>query len=272
MQGLNVLYITLEMSDNRIGERVDANLMNTPINQLKDMDRDSYKSRIGKVAARSKGGQLVIKEFPTSSAHAGHFRAVIEDLRIKRGFKPDLVVIDYLNICASQRFKAGANVNSYTLVKAIAEEIRALAVEYDVPILTGTQVNRGGINNSDLEMTDTSESMGLVHALDLYLALIRTEELDELNQLMIKQLKNRYGDPTYYKRFVVGIDRARMKLYNVEGDAQDLADKGTTDSGPIFDKSRSGQRVNSENRKGSGFENDHDKKKSGYMDFDFGEN
>jgi replicative DNA helicase len=276
LQGKNVLYITMEMSDNRIGERCDANLFNTPINQLKDLDRESYKARIGKVAAKSKGGQLVIKEFPTSSAHAGHFRAVLEDLRIKRGFKPDLVVIDYLNICASQRFKAGVNVNSYTLVKAIAEEIRALAVEYDVPILTGTQVNRGGINNSDLEMTDTSESMGLVHALDLYLALIRTDELDERNQLMIKQLKNRYGDPSYYKRFIVGIDRPRMKLFNVEDSEQNLSDSGTKDDdGPAFDKTRSGRAMTAE-RNPIPYVKPYKSKASaaddpGYMDFDFGD-
>jgi archaellum biogenesis ATPase FlaH len=258
-QGNDVLYITLEMSDNRIGERMDANLMNTPINQLKDLDRESYLSRLARVAAKTTG-RMVIKEFPTSSAHAGHFRAVIEDLRIKQKFKPKLIVIDYLNICASQRLKA-ANVNSYTLIKSIAEEIRALAVEYDVPILTGTQVNRGGINNSDLEMTDTSESMGLVHALDLYLALMRTDELDELNQLMIKQLKNRYGDPSYYKRFVVGLDRARMKIYNVDSTAQqDLADKGTTDT-PAFDKTRSGQ-----NMKAGGFGGASAK---GYASFNF---
>lgn len=246
MQGKDVLVISMEMSQERWAERIDANLFNTPVGQLKDLDKSSFDARLGKVMAKTTG-KLIIKEYPTSSAHAGHFRALLEDLKTKRNFKPQLVVIDYLNICASQRIKAAANANSYTIVKAIAEEIRALAVEYDVPILTATQVNRGGINNSDIEMTDTSESMGLVHALDLYLAIIRTEELDELNQLMIKQLKNRYGDPSYYKRFVVGVDKSRMKLYNVETSAQGgLSDAGTKDDGPAFDKTATGRRQSSE--------------------------
>lgn len=226
MQGKNVLYISMEMSEERVAERVDANLFNTPIGQLKDLDKASFDARLGKVMSKTTG-KLIIKEYPTSNAHAGHFRALLEELKNKRSFKPDLVVVDYLNICASQRIKASSNANSYTTVKAIAEELRSLSVEYDVPFLTATQVNRGGINNSDIEMTDTSESMGLVHALDLYIAVIRTEELDELNQIMVKQLKNRYGDLSFYKRFLVGIDRSRMRLYNVEDSAQ----SGISDSG-----------------------------------------
>lgn len=232
LQGKNVLYISMEMSQERVAERIDANLFNTPIGDLKKLDKQTFDNRLAKVMSKTTG-RLIIKEYPTSNAHAGHFRALLEDLKIKQGFVPDLVVIDYLNICASQRIRASANANSYTTVKAIAEEIRSLAVEYDVPFLTATQVNRGGINNSDIEMTDTSESMGLVHALDLYLAIIRTDELDELNQIMIKQLKNRYGDPSYYKKFMVGIDRARMRLYNVEDSGQsDISGSGIPSSPP----------------------------------------
>lgn len=233
MQGKNVLYISMEMSEERIAERIDANLFGTPINQLKNLDKEGFGNRLAKVASKTQG-KLVIKEYPTSTAHAGHFRALLEDLKIKRKFKADLIIIDYLNICASSRIKPNANANSYTLVKAIAEEIRALAVEYDVPILTATQVNRNGINNSNIEMTDTSESMGLVHALDLYLALIRTEELDAMNQIMVKQLKNRYGDPSFYKRFTVGVDLARMRIFNVEESAQKgLSDSGHTEMPPM---------------------------------------
>jgi len=253
MQGKNVLIISMEMSEFSYAERIDANLFNTPIKQLRNIDQGTFNSRMGKITSRTTG-KLIVKEYPTSGAHAGHFRALIEDLKQKRGFVPDLIVIDYLNICASQRIRANANANSYTTVKAIAEEVRGLAVEYNVPILTATQVNRGGIGSSDISMTDTSESMGLVHALDLYLAIIRTEELDELNQLMIKQLKNRYGDPSYYKRFVVGVDKARMKLYNVEDDAQDdLADSGGKDTGPAFDKTSFGKGQSAEKRGGFDF-------------------
>lgn len=240
MQGKNVLYISMEMSEERIAERIDANLLNTPIGSLRDMPKTQFTSRLESVKNKTQG-KLVIKEYPTGSAHAGHFRALLEELKAKKNFIPDLVCIDYINICASQRVRASANANSYTLVKSIAEEIRAIAQEYKIPILTATQLNRGGIDSSDVEMTDTSESMGLVHSLDLYFALIRTEELDALGQVLVKQLKNRYGDPSKYRKFVVGLDASRMKFYNVEESAQeDLSDAGHTDEDdtPLFDRSR----------------------------------
>lgn len=241
MQGKNVLYISMEMSEERIAERIDANLLNMPIGSLRDMPKTQFVSRLDAVKNKTQG-KLVIKEYPTGSAHAGHFRALLEELKAKKNFIPDLVCIDYINICASQRVRASANANSYTLVKSIAEEIRAIAQEYKIPILTATQLNRGGIDSSDVEMTDTSESMGLVHSLDLYFALIRTEELDALGQVLVKQLKNRYGDPSKYRKFVVGLDATRMKFYNVEESAQeDLSDAGhpeEDDDVPLFDRSR----------------------------------
>ena len=218
MKGKNVLYITLEMSEYRIAERIDANLFDTPLGQLKNLDKKTFQNRIEKIKAKTQG-RLVVKEYPTGSAHAGHFRALIEELAAKKDFHPDLICIDYMNICASQRVR-NHNANSYTIVKSIAEELRAIAVEYNVPVLTATQLNRGGMASSDVEMTDTSESIGAVAAFDLYFAIIRTEELDELNQVLIKQLKNRYGDPNNYKRFVVGLDSSRMKFYDVEASAQ----------------------------------------------------
>lgn len=219
-QGKNVLYITLEMSAAKISERIDANLMDVPINILKTMSKESFMRAVDKIKQKTTG-KLVTKEYPTSNAHTGHFKALLEELKTKKKFIPDLIVVDYLNICASQRYKPGATNNSYTIVKGIAEELRALAVQHDVPILTGTQANRSGTNNSDIETTDTSESMGTVHSLDLYLALIPTEELDEMGQIMVKVLKNRYGDLNYYKRFVLGIDRSKMKLFDLESEAQD---------------------------------------------------
>ena len=248
MQGKNVLYISMEMSEEAIAERIDANLMDTPIHELRNISKDIFETRLGKVKAKTRG-KLVIKEYPTSSAHVGHFRALIEELKQKKNFTPDLICVDYLNICASARVKA-ATANSYTIIKSIAEELRALAVEYSVPVLTATQLNRGGVGSSDVEMTDTSESMGSVHTFDLYFALIRTEELDELNQVMIKQLKNRYGDLGYYKRFVVGLDTSRMKFYDVEESAQkNIADSGQDeDDKPIFDKSKFGSRLRQERK------------------------
>ena len=248
MQGKNVLYISMEMSEEAIAERIDANLMDTPIHELRNISKDVFETRLGKVKAKTRG-KLVIKEYPTSSAHVGHFRALIEELKQKKNFTPDLICVDYLNICASARVKA-ATANSYTIIKSIAEELRALAVEYSVPVLTATQLNRGGASNSDVEMTDTSESMGSVHTFDLYFALIRTEELDELNQVMIKQLKNRYGDLGYYKRFVVGLDTSRMKFYDVEESAQkNIADSGQDeDDKPLFDKSKFGSRLKQERK------------------------
>jgi replicative DNA helicase len=234
-QGKNVLYITLEMSEERIAERIDANLMNLPIGQLKDLSKQMFEDRISKINAKIQG-RLIVKEYPTASAHSGHFKALINELKLKRNFAPDIIFIDYLNICSSSRFKSGSNQNSYTIIKSIAEELRGLAVEEDLPIVTATQTTRGGYNNSDVELTDTSESFGLPATADLMFALISTEELEKLGQIMVKQLKNRYSDITRNKRFMIGVDRSRMKLFDIEGDPQE----GLVDSGndiPVFDKS-----------------------------------
>jgi hypothetical protein len=221
-----VLYITLEMAEERIAERIDANLLNVPIQQLVDLPRSSFEKKVNSIAKKTQG-TLVIKEYPTASAHSGHFKALLNELALKKSFRPDIIFIDYLNICASSRFKGGSNVNSYTLVKSIAEELRGLAVEFNVPIVSATQTTRSGYGNSDVELTDTSESFGLPATADLMFALIGTEELEELGQIMVKQLKNRYNDPTIFKRFVVGIDRAKMRLYDVEQSAQkDILDSG----------------------------------------------
>jgi replicative DNA helicase len=226
LQGRNVLYITLEMAEERIAERIDANLLNVPIQQLVDLPRSSFEKKVNSIAKKTQG-TLVIKEYPTASAHSGHFKALLNELALKKSFRPDIIFIDYLNICASSRFKGGSNVNSYTLVKSIAEELRGLAVEFNVPIVSATQTTRSGYGNSDVELTDTSESFGLPATADLMFALIGTEELEELGQIMVKQLKNRYNDPTIFKRFVVGIDRAKMRLYDVEQSAQkDILDSG----------------------------------------------
>ena len=242
MQGKNVLYITLEMAEERIAERIDANLLNTTMEELGKIEKDIYETRVAKVIKKTTG-KLIVKEYPTSSAHAGHFKALLEELKIKRNFKPDAIVIDYLNICSSSRMKHGAGVNSYTYIKSIAEELRGLAVEYNVPILSATQTTRGGYDNTDVDLTDTSESFGLPATVDFMFALISTEELENLNQIMVKQLKNRYNDPSYYKRFVIGVDRARMKLYDVEDSAQkNISDSGQ-DDGPVFDKGAFGQRM-----------------------------
>ena len=241
-QGKNVLYITMEMSEERIAERIDANLLNMTLDELSKVDREVYESRINKLIKKT-AGKLIVKEYPTASAHAGHFKALLEELKLKRNFKPDIIIIDYLNICSSSRMKHGAGVNSYTYVKSIAEELRGLAVEYNVPLLSATQTTRGGYDNTDVDLTDTSESFGLPATVDFMFALISTEELENLNQIMVKQLKNRYNDPTYYKRFVIGVDRARMKLYDVEESAQkNISDSGQ-DDGPMFDKSSFGSRM-----------------------------
>ncbi len=252
-QGLNVLYITMEMAEERIAERIDANLLNLTMDELKVIDRDIFETRIGKIANKTKG-RLIIKEYPTASAHAGHFRALLEELKLKREFKPDIIFIDYLNICSSQRMKQGANVNSYTYVKAIAEELRGLAVEYNVPIVSATQTTRSGYTNSDPGLEDTSESFGLPATADFMFALVSNEELEALNQIIVKQLKNRYNDPSYFKRFVVGIDRAKMKLYDVEASAQEnLSDAGQDDDEPMFDKSSFGRRQKAESFDGFKF-------------------
>ena len=252
--GRNVLYITMEMSEERIAERIDANLLNLTMDELKVVDKDIFETRIEKLKKKTQG-KLIVKEYPTASAHAGHFRALLEELKLKREFVPDIVFIDYLNICSSQRMKAGANVNSYTFVKAIAEELRGLAVEYNVPIVSATQTTRSGFANSDPGLEDTSESFGLPATADFMFALVSSEELENLNQIIVKQLKNRYNDPNYYKRFVVGIDRSKMKLYDVEASAQEgLADSGQIkDDKPLFDKSGFGQRMQSEQFSGFKF-------------------
>ena len=225
-QGKNVLYITMEMAEERIAERIDANLLNVPIDQLQELPKQMFDDRIGKVKEKFHG-KLIIKEYPTAGAHVGHFKSLLNELQLKRSFSPDIVFVDYLNICASSRFKPGGGVNSYTYIKAIAEELRGLAVEYNLPIVSATQTTRSGYSNTDVELTDTSESFGLPATADFMFALISTEELEKLNQLMVKQLKNRYNDPSMHKRFMIGIDRAKMRLYDLEDQAQ----SGLTDSG-----------------------------------------
>ena len=220
--GKNVLYITMEMAEERIAERIDANLMNVPMTQLKNIPKNTFNTKIEGIVKRGVG-KLIIKEYPTSSAHSGHFRALLNELKLKKDFAPDIIFIDYLNICASSRVKSiGGAVNSYTYVKSIAEELRGLSLEFNLPIFTATQTNRTGFSNSDVEITDTSESFGLPQTCDLLFALISTEELEQMDQIMVKQLKNRYNDPSYYKRFLIGIDRSKMKLYDVEENAQSL--------------------------------------------------
>jgi replicative DNA helicase len=247
MQGRNVLYITMEMAEERIAERIDANLLNLTMDELKVIDKDIFDSRLEKISKKTQG-TLIVKEYPTASAHAGHFRALLEELKLKREFVPDIIFIDYLNICASQRMKMGASVNSYTYIKSIAEELRGLAVEYNVPIVSATQTTRSGFTNSDPGLEDTSESFGLPATADFMFALVSNEELQQLNQIIVKQLKNRYSDPNYFKRFVVGIDRAKMKLYDVEASAQaGLSDSGQkNDDKPVFDKSDFGKRIHNE--------------------------
>ena len=225
LQGKNVLYITLEMAEEKIAERIDANLLNIPIQQLGDLPKVMFDKKI-KALSKKTQGKLIIKEYPTASAHVGHFKSLISDLALKRSIRPDIIFVDYLNICASQRYK-GSIVNSYTYVKAIAEELRGLAVECNVPIITATQTTRAGYGSTDVDLTDTSESFGLPATADLMFALISTEELEGMNQIMVKQLKNRYNDIASNKRFCVGIDRAKMRLYDVEESAQeDLVDSG----------------------------------------------
>jgi hypothetical protein len=226
LQGKNVLYITLEMAEERIAERVDANLLNVPIQEISELPRQIFENKVTNLAKKTQG-TLIIKEYPTASAHSGHFKSLLNELALKKSFKPDIIFIDYLNICASSRYKGNLSVNSYSYIKAIAEELRGLAVEFNVPIVSATQTTRSGYGSSDVELTDTSESFGLPATADLMFALISTEELEGLGQILVKQLKNRYNDPTIHKRFVVGIDRAKMRLYDCEQSAQDdILDNG----------------------------------------------
>ena len=242
MDGKNVLYITLEMAEERIAERIDANLLNVPLDDLIDLSKDMYTKKIENVKKKTTG-RLIIKEYPTAVAGTGHFRHLINELKLKRSFTPDIVYVDYLNICSSSRMKMGAAVNSYTYIKAIAEELRGLAVEKDMPIVSATQTTRSGFSNSDPGLEDTSESFGLPATADFMFALITTEELEQSNQIMVKQLKNRYNDPTQYKRFVLGMDRTKMRLYDVAESEQDL-----TDDTPLMDKSDLGKRMNEDDQ------------------------
>ena len=226
LEGKNVLYITLEMAEEKIAERIDANLLNVNIQEITDLPKPIFESKVTNLAKKTQGS-LIIKEYPTASAHSGHFKALLNELALKKSFRPDIIFIDYLNICASSRYKAGSNVNSYSYIKAIAEELRGLAVEANVPIFSATQTTRSGFASSDVDLTDTSESFGLPATADLMFALISTEELEGLGQIMVKQLKNRYNDPTYNRRFVIGVDRTKMRLYDCEQAAQDdLLDSG----------------------------------------------
>ena len=220
-QGLNVLYITLEMAEERIAERIDANLFDVTIDDLHTMPKQLYDDKMNKLRGKT-AGKLIIKEYPTASAHSGHFKSLINELALKKSFKPDIIFIDYINICASSRFKAGSNVNSYTYIKAIAEELRGLAVELDVPIVTATQTTRTGFVSTDIGLEDTSESFGLPATADFMFALISSEELEKAGQMLVKQLKNRYNDPTMNRKFIIGVDRSRMKLFDIEQSAQNL--------------------------------------------------
>jgi replicative DNA helicase len=257
MTGKNVVYITMEMAEERIAERIDANLMDVTIDELKETPRDVYDKRMDRIKGKATG-KLVVKEYPTGSAHAGHFRHLLSELRMKRDFKADVVFIDYLNICASSRVKGAAAANSYTLVKSIAEELRGLAMEFNCAIVTSSQFNRDAYGNSDVDLTNTSESMGITHTADCILGLVSSEDLDSLGQIMIKQLKNRWGDIGYYRRFVVGIDRAKMQIFDLEDSAQQGLTQGQTannassissvktrpDDLSVFDKTAFGQNDN----------------------------
>ena len=226
LEGKNVLYITLEMAEEKIAERIDANLLNVPIQDITDLPKPMFESKVNSISKKTQG-TLIIKEYPTASAHSGHFKALLNELSLKKSFKPDIIFIDYLNICASSRYRQNTSVNSYSYIKAIAEELRGLAVEANLPIVSATQTTRSGYGSSDVDLTDTSESFGLPATADLMFALISTEELEELGQIMVKQLKNRYHDPTLNKRFVIGVDRAKMKLYDCEQQEQnDIIDSG----------------------------------------------
>ena len=243
IDGKNVLYITMEMAEEKIAQRIDANLLNVTLDDLEALSKDMYDKKIERVRGKT-SGKLIVKEYPTASAGSGHFRHLLNELRLKRSLVPDIIYVDYLNICTSSRIKSGAQVNSYTLVKAIAEELRGLAVEFNIPLVSATQTTRSGYSNSDVGLEDTSESFGLPATADFMVALISSEELEDLGQIMVKQLKNRYGDPNMYKRFVVGVDRAKMRLFDCEQTAQE----DIIDDGPIFDKSDFGSRAKEEDQ------------------------
>ena len=237
LEGKNVLYITMEMAEEKIAERIDANLMNISLDELQTLPKDAYEKKIERIKSKTTG-RFIIKEYPTAGAGSNHFRHLLNELKLKRNFKPNIIYIDYLNICMSARIKYGASVNSYTYVKAIAEELRGLAVEFNVPVVSATQTTRAAFTSSDIGLEDTSESFGLPATADFMFAIISTEELDQLNQFQVKQLKNRYSDPGIYRRFVIGVDKAKMKLFDVEQAAQDDI---MNDDTPIFDQSAFGQ-------------------------------
>ena len=242
LDGKNVLYVTMEMAEEKIAERIDANLLNVSLEDLVNLPKQMYDKKLDRVKGKT-SGKLIVKEYPTASAHVGHFRHLLNELRLKRQFIPDIIYVDYLNICMSHRIRTGSNVNSYTLVKSIAEELRGLAVEKNVPIISATQTTRSGYTSSDVGLEDTSESFGLPATADFMVALISTEELEDLNQIMVKQLKNRYNDPTIHKRFVVGVDRAKMRLYDVEQSAQD-----DVLDGPVFDNTTYAERADEDDK------------------------
>ena len=253
MYGKNVLYITMELAEEEVARRIDANIMDITLDEVKELSLKTFQTRMSRYKSKTTG-KLVIKEYPTGSAHAGHFRHLINELRMKKNFVPDVIFVDYLNICASSRVRGAAAANSYTLVKSIAEEIRGLAMEFNSAIVTSSQFNRDGYGNSDVDLTNTSESMGITHTADAIIGLISSEDLESRGQLMLKQLKNRWGDIGYYRRFVVGIDRSRMKLYNLEDNAQDNiqsdASKAVNDNDkPAFDKTKFGSSVNDKRKK-----------------------
>ena len=240
-QNQNVLYITLEMAEEKIAERIDANLLDIAVDDLHALSKDMYDKKIENLSKTTKG-KLIVKEYPTASANVNHFRALLNELNLKRSFIPDIIFVDYLNICTSSRIRTGANVNSYTYIKSIAEELRGLAVENKIPIVSATQTTRSGYSNTDVGLEDTSESFGLPATADLMFAIISTEQMEELGQIMVKQLKNRYNDPTVNRKFVIGIDRAKMRLFDVDQSAQDeLVDNGQEDDTPSFDVAAGGK-------------------------------
>jgi replicative DNA helicase len=244
MFGKNVLYVTMELAEQEVARRIDANIMDITLDEVKELPLDIFEKKMSVFKGKTPG-KLIIKEYPTGAAHTGHFRALLNELKLKKNFQPDIIFIDYLNICSSSRMKGlGGSVNTYSLIKSIAEEIRGLAVEFNVPIMSATQTTRSGFSNTDVGLEDTSESFGLPATADLMFALVSTEDLEKMNQIMVKQLKNRYNDPTANKRFVIGVDRARMKLFDVEQSAQTLVNDI-----PVFDQSPSGQRMKNERSK-----------------------
>ena len=244
LDGHNVLYITMEMAEEKIAERIDANLLNVPIQEMTELPKVMFETKVNNLSKKTQG-KLIIKEYPTGQAHSGHFRALLNELKLKKKFVPDIVYIDYLNICTSSRMKGvGGSINTYSYIKAIAEELRGLAVEFDIPIMSATQTTRSGFSNSDPGLEDTSESFGLPATADLMLALVSNDELQSMNQILVKQLKNRYADPNVYKRFVIGVDRSKMKLYDVDDAEKELVQD--VDNGPVFDQTPSGKKLNTE--------------------------